>query len=98
MNQAVASIPAEPRGEDKEAQENVPANETNADRFKRVATRRTNAALKQIHLLGNCADRGSYEYNEEQVRSMMTSLENAITSLHERFRNSGNSGAPTVEL
>lgn len=39
-----------------------------AERFKRVAENRTNKIIEQIRLLGNCANKSNYEYNDQDVK------------------------------
>ena len=38
------------------------------DRFKKIATNRTNKILKDIQLLGNCSNKSNYEYTDEDVK------------------------------
>lgn len=59
--------------------------ETNAERFKRVGTRRFHSAVKQIRLLKNCANLRSYEYTPEQVHTVMETLTAEVASLHDAF-------------
>lgn len=60
----------------------VPANETKAQRFVRVATARTNKAIKAID--GLRAIRGSgYESNEEQRNKIARAIADASTDLTE---------------
>ena len=40
------------------------------ERFKRVATRRTNAVLKKLQILGHCANRSAYEYDAEEGKAI----------------------------
>ena len=40
--------------------------ETRKERFRRVATRRTNKILEQIRVLGNCSNRSAYAYSDEE--------------------------------
>lgn len=58
-------------------------------RFKYVAKRRMDKALKAIDSLSNLADRKNYRYESVQVEQMLVSLENAVESVREEFaRNS----------
>ena len=49
--------------------------ENRDDRFKRVAARRTNDIIRRIRLLGNCSNRSSYNYTEEQINKIFSALE-----------------------
>jgi len=42
--------------------------ETKRQRFQRLAEKRTNDVLERLRILGNCANRGQYEYTPEEVR------------------------------
>ncbi len=48
--------------------------ETRHERFKRVASKRTNEILEKIRILGNCSNKSSYEYTEEEVIKFSLSL------------------------
>ena len=37
------------------------------ERFKRLATYRTNEVLRRLKVLGNCANRSAYEYDREDI-------------------------------
>lgn len=37
------------------------------DRFLEVAEKRTNAILERIRILGNCANKNLYEYENEEI-------------------------------
>ena len=41
------------------------------ERFKRLATKRTNSILKRLEVLGNCANRGAYDYTEEEIKALI---------------------------
>ena len=44
------------------------------ERFKSVAGRRVQNILHQMKLLRNCANRGNYSYNEEQVNKIFKAI------------------------
>ena len=37
------------------------------ERFKRIATKRTNDIMNRIRILGNCANKSAYKYLEESI-------------------------------
>ena len=59
--------------------------ETKHERFVRLVEARTNKAAEMIRLIGNCANRGSYEYTEEDVRKIFAFLEREIKSARAKF-------------
>jgi hypothetical protein len=61
--------------------------ETREDRFKRVATRRTNEILNRIHILGNCSNKSSYSYTEEDIRKIFSVIEGELRATKAMFGN-----------
>lgn len=66
-------------------EEEVVSGETNEQRFKRVASRRLNAALKQMRLLRNCSVHSYYEYTPEQVTTIVTALQQEVERVKDAF-------------
>lgn len=60
-------------------------NEPKADRFKRVAERRTRAILRDLRLLGNCGSRGNYSYTPEQVVKIFNEIDQASRVAKAKF-------------
>lgn len=54
-------------------------------RFKYVAKRRMDKALKAIDSLSSLADRKNYRYETIQVEQMLVSLESAVESVRQEF-------------
>jgi len=48
------------------------------ERFKRLATKRTNSVLKRLKVLGNCANRSAYEYAEEDINKIFSEIERKV--------------------
>ncbi|MCD6297806.1 MAG: hypothetical protein J7M30_11700 [Deltaproteobacteria bacterium] len=61
--------------------------ETRKERFRRVATRRTNNILRQIQILGNCSNKSSYSYTEEDIRKIFSAIETELRSVKAKFVN-----------
>lgn len=61
------------------------------ERFKRVATRRTNAVLKRLQVLGNCANRSAYEFTEEEANKIFSEIERELKLTRMKFQFSSNS-------
>jgi len=60
-------------------------NETRNERFKRIATKRTNEILEKIRILGNCSNRSSYEYTEEEVNKIFSEVERLLRLTKAKF-------------
>ena len=60
-------------------------NETKRDRFKRLATIRTNMVLKRLKVLGNCSNRSTYEYTEEEINKIFSEIERKIREVKAKF-------------
>lgn len=63
--------------------------ETKAERFKRVATRRTLRVLEALRILGNCANRSEYEYTDEDIKKIFSAIEKQLVDVKARFRSTG---------
>ncbi len=61
--------------------------ETRSERFRRVATRRTNNILRQIQVLGNCSNKSSYSYTEEDIRKIFSAIEGELRTVRAKFAN-----------
>ena len=55
------------------------------ERFKRLAEYRTNEVLKRLRVLGNCANRSAYDYREEEIRKIFSTIENKVRETKARF-------------
>lgn len=60
-------------------------NETPRERFKRLATMRTNEVLKRLRVLGNCANRQYYEYTESDIESIFSAIEKRAKETKTKF-------------
>lgn len=65
--------------------EKQPKNEHPQDRFKRLATHRTNTVLKRLKVLGNCANRQIYEYDEEDIDKIFSEIERKVKETKAKF-------------
>lgn len=59
--------------------------ETRQQRFKRVACNRTNDIIRKLRLLGNCSNRSGYDYDEQQVNKIFSTIEREIREAKARF-------------
>lgn len=60
-------------------------NESNRDRFRRLATLRTNMVLKRLKVLGNCSNRHVYEYDEEDIDKIFSEIEKKVKEVKAKF-------------
>ena len=58
---------------------------TRRENFKRLATARTNEILRRIKILGNCSNRSSYDYTEEEVNKVFSEIERKIREVKAKF-------------
>lgn len=59
--------------------------ETSQERFKRLGTLRTNAVLRRLKVLGNCANRQAYQYTEEDVDKIFYEIERKLKEVKAKF-------------
>jgi len=59
--------------------------ETKNERFKRIATKRTNEILEKIRILGNCSNKSSYEYTEEEINKIFSEIEKQLKFTKAKF-------------
>lgn len=58
-------------------------------KFRELATKRVNNALKDIQLIGNLSNTSAYEYDEEDVKKMFRSLKEELTVAESKFKAKG---------
>lgn len=59
--------------------------ESKRERFVRVAESRTNKIIDMLRLLGNCANSSNYEYDDEDVRQIFTTIEKEVKAAKSAF-------------
>lgn len=59
--------------------------ESRSERFKRLASKRTNDILEKIRILGNCYNKSSYEYTEEEVNKIFSEIEKQLKLTKAKF-------------
>lgn len=65
----------------------VKSKETKAQLFVRLGTQRIEKVLKSIRILGNCSNKGTYEYTPEQITKMSEKLTQALELMLIKFQN-----------
>jgi len=65
--------------------EQVNKNETPEERFKRIATVRTNAVLDRLRILGNLSNRQMYSYTEQDIKKIFSAIDKQIKEVRAKF-------------
>ncbi len=60
-------------------------NETPEERFKRVATARTNAIFNKLRILGKCSNRQIYSYSEEDIDKIFSAINRQLREVRAKF-------------
>lgn len=61
------------------------AEESNRERFVRIAEARTQKIINMLDLLGNCSNPYSYEYTQKDVDKMYGAIEAALKASKARY-------------
>lgn len=61
--------------------------ESREQKFKRIASRRTQRILNDFRLLGNCSNKGIYKYNGDDVSKIFSAIEKEIRQIRALFSN-----------
>lgn len=56
-----------------------------AEAFRRIAERRTERVLQSLRLLGQCSNRRSYDYNDEQIAKIFREIRSAVHHAEQSF-------------
>ena len=59
--------------------------ESRHERFKRIASKRTNDIFEKIRILGNCSNKSSYEYTEEEVNKIFSEIDKQLKLTKAKF-------------
>lgn len=59
--------------------------ESKSDKFKRLAASRTNKILNTLGNLGNCSNRNSYEYTQEEVDKIFDTIQKKLDDTRAKF-------------
>lgn len=63
--------------------------ESKREKFVRLAENRTNKAIEMIRLLGNLANKSSYDYTRADAEKIFKALENEIDQAKRNFNMNG---------
>lgn len=73
-------------------------NESKADKFRRLATKRLITALDKIAVIGRLSARGSYDYTAEQVETIANELRGEVEAVVARFAPSAGGSKPLRQI
>lgn len=59
--------------------------ESKSDRFIRIAQARVNKLIHMMRLLGNCSAAGNYEFTDEQVEQIFSTLYTELFKARKRY-------------
>ena len=60
--------------------------EEKREKFRRLASRRTNNILKAIKILGNCSNKSTYNYTTEEVNKIFSEIDAQLKETKSSFR------------
>ena len=67
----------------------MPRDNSNRDKFVRLAESRTQGALNAIRKIGNLSNKRAYEYKDADVKKIVKALRDAIGDVERRFSSNG---------
>lgn len=56
------------------------------DRFIKVASYRTNQALRYIRLISNCSNRNNYDYSDAEVKKIFSAIDEELRITKLKFK------------
>lgn len=63
----------------------ISPNENKREKFLRLASQRTQDALNRLRILGNCSNRGVYEYTQDDINKIFSALRDQLKSVEAKF-------------
>jgi len=64
-------------------------NETSEQRFKRLASHRTNQVLEKLRILGNCSNKNVYKYSKEDIDKIFFVIDKKVKEIKAKFSEQG---------
>ena len=55
-------------------------------RFNKLGTKRTNDVLDRLRILGNCADRRTYTYTDEEIDKIFKTIDEQVKIVRAKFK------------
>jgi hypothetical protein len=56
------------------------------NRFKKVATYRTNQIIKYLNLLSNCSNKNNYDYDQKDVNKIFSAIDDALKETKLKYK------------
>ena len=56
------------------------------DRFVRLVTIRTNAVLEKLRVLGHCANKSAYYYNDQDIEKVFGEIDDQLRDVKAKFK------------
>jgi hypothetical protein len=63
----------------------VPVGETKSAKFQRLASLRATQILEDLRKLGNLSNRNHYDYTEDEVQRIFSTIEETVSDAKSRF-------------
>lgn len=63
--------------------------ESPEEKFRRLATARTNEVLRRLKILGNCSNRQVYSYTDKDVEKIFSAIERKLKEVRAKFHPRG---------
>lgn len=60
-------------------------NESNRERFKRLAKIRTQKVLEKLRVLGHCSNSNLYEYDEKDIKLIFSAIDHELKRVRTKF-------------
>ncbi len=60
--------------------------ETKSEKFVRIAENRTNRIVDLIRVLGNCSNKSTYEFSEEDVKKIFSEIDKELKIVKKMFK------------
>lgn len=60
--------------------------ETRGEKFKRLATYRTNLIIDKLRVLGNLSNKSNYEYSNNDIRKIFAAIDSQVRFVKAKFK------------
>jgi hypothetical protein len=60
--------------------------ETRSEKFKRLATCRTNLVIDKLRVLGNLSNKSNYEYSETEISKIFGAIDTQLRIIKSKFK------------
>jgi formiminotetrahydrofolate cyclodeaminase len=74
------------------------AREKDREKFVELAEKRVSKALKDIKLIGNLSNKSNYDYQDQDVKKIYSTLKKALEEMKSRFDSKGSSDDEVFKL